>query len=184
MYTHRRQNLLNRWKLHPPTHHWELREEQSLTAGHNRRRLEDMIASLSKHLRVFSRQNVRYAAWYSETHTWLVVVAPTSAAHAVNDSKLSTNPVRHAGKRTLNSILTRVSGALLTNYMSCAHTVKMVVNGEENWGSWSTTWVKSTTLVSLEVIKLERRQLSGRKFVQLLLWCMWEEEEQSVCDLH
>ena len=184
MYTHRRQNLLNRRKLHPPTHHWELREEPSLTAGHNRRRLEDMIASLSKHLRVFSRPSARYAAWYSETHTYLNVVVPASAARAVNVLKLSTNPVRHAGTTTSKCFQIRVWKGHWTNFMCCAHTVKMVVNGEENWGSWSTTWVKSTTLVSLEVIKLERRQLSGRKFVQLLLWCMWEEEEQSVCDLH
>jgi len=54
--------MLNRRILHPPTHHWELREGLSLTAGHNRRHLEDMTASLSNPLRVFSRQNVRYAA--------------------------------------------------------------------------------------------------------------------------
>ena len=152
MYTHRRQDLLNRRKLHPPTHHWELWEGQSLTAGHNRRRLEDMIASLSNHFRVFSRQTVQYAAWYSETHTSLYVVVPTSAACVVSDLKLSTNPVRRAGKTTLNSILTRVSGAPWHNYMCCAHTVKMAVNGVGSWGNWSTTWVKSTTLVSLEAI--------------------------------
>ena len=158
MYTHRKLNLLIRRKLHPPTHLEELREEQILIAGHNRRHLEDMIASLSIHLQVYFRQNVRYAAWYSETHTWLIVVAPTSATHAVNDSKLSTNPVRHAGKRSLNSILTRVLDAPSTNYTWCAHTVKMVVNGEGSWERWSATWVKSPILVSLEeVIELERR---------------------------
>ena len=58
MYTHRRQNVLNRRKLHPPTHHWKLREGlweelwegQSLMAAHNRRRLEDMTASLLSNL--------------------------------------------------------------------------------------------------------------------------------------
>ena len=34
--------------------------------------------------------------------------------------------------------------------MFSAHTVKMVVDGVGNWESWSTTCVKSTTLVSLE----------------------------------
>ena len=149
MYTHRRQNLLIRRKLHQTTHLKELREEQSLLAGHNRRRrLEDMIASLSNHLQVYFRQSVQYAAWYFETRTWLVVVEPTFATHAVNDSKMSTNPVQHAGKRTLNSILTRVLGAPSTNYMCCAHTVRMAVNGRVSWESWSTTWVKSSTLVS------------------------------------
>ena len=148
LYLHRRLNLLNRRKPHPPTRHRELREEQSLMAGHNRRWcLEDMIASLSNHLRVFFRRSVRYVDWYSEIHTWLVVAAPTSAAHAVTGSRLSTNPVRHAGKRTLNSILTRVLGILSTNYMFCVHTVKMAVNGQGSWESWSATWVKSPTLV-------------------------------------
>ena len=158
MYTHRRQNLLIRRKLHPSTHLEELREEQSLMADHNRRHLEDMIASLLNILQVYFRQSVRYAAWYSETHTWLAVAAPTSAAHVVNDSKMSTNPVRHAGKRSLNSILTRVLDAPSTNYMCCARTVKTAVNGQGSWESWSATWVKSPTLVSLEeVIELERR---------------------------
>ena len=130
-------------------------------SGHNRRRLVDMTASLLSNLRKFSRQNVRYAAWYSETHTWLVVVAPTSASHAVNDSKLSTNPVWHPGKRTLNSILTRVSGAPSTNYMCCAHTVKMTVNGEENWGNWTATWVKSHTLVSHCRLEVDRCCMVG-----------------------
>ena len=177
MYTHRRQDLLNRRKLHPPTHHWEPREGQSLMAGHNRRRLEDMTASLSNPLQVFSRLCVWYAAWYSETHTSLNVAVPTSATHAVNDSKLSTNPVRHVGKITSNCLLIRAWSAPWHNFMCCAHTVKMVVNGEGNWGNWSATWVKLFTLVSLE-------GESGRNFVQLLLLWMWEEEEQSVCDLH
>jgi len=60
--THRRQNLLNRRKLHSPTHHWELRKGQSPMTGHNRRHLEDTIASLLNHLQVFFRQNVRYVA--------------------------------------------------------------------------------------------------------------------------
>ena len=62
MYTHRRQNLLNRRKPHPPTHLEELKEEQSLMAGHNRRHLEDMIASLLNILQVYFKQTVRYAA--------------------------------------------------------------------------------------------------------------------------
>jgi len=176
MYTHRRQNLLNRRKLHPPTHHWELREELSLTASHKRRCLEDMTVSLLNSLQKLSRPSVRYAAWYSETHTSRNVAVPTFATHAVNDSKLSTNPVRHAGKITLNSILTRAWSAPWHNYRSCAHTVKMAVNGEGNWGNWSATWVKSPTLVSLEGDR------TGRNFVQLLVHV--RGKEQSVCNLH
>ena len=62
MYIHRRQNLLNKRKLHPPRYHKELRKEQSLMADHNRRHLEDMIASLLNHLQVLFRQNVQYVA--------------------------------------------------------------------------------------------------------------------------
>ena len=58
MYIHRRQNVLNRRKLYLPKDHKELREEQSLMAGHNSKHLEDMIASLSTPLRVLFRQNV------------------------------------------------------------------------------------------------------------------------------
>ena len=167
--------LLNRRKLHPPTHHWELREEPSLTAGHNRRRLEDVTASLSNHLQKLSRPSVQYAAWYSETHTSRNVAVPTSASHAVNDSKLSTNPVRHVGKRTLNSILIRAWSAPWHNYMCCAHTAKMAVNGEGNWGTWSATWVKYSTLVSLDGV-IAREQLF---WPQLLLWYMWKGNECS-----
>ena len=58
MYTHRKQNLLNRRKLYLPKYRKELREEQSLMAGHTRRRLEDTIANLLPPLRVLFRQNV------------------------------------------------------------------------------------------------------------------------------
>ena len=58
MYIHRRQNLLNRRKLYLLKYHKELREEQSLMASHNSKRLEDMIASLLTPHRVLFRQNV------------------------------------------------------------------------------------------------------------------------------
>ena len=57
LYTHSRK------KIHPPAHLEKLREEQSLMAGHNRRKhLEDMIASLLTHLKVYFRLSVRYVA--------------------------------------------------------------------------------------------------------------------------
>ena len=150
-YTHRRQKLFNQRKHHPPTHLEELRVEQILKAGHNvKRKLEDMIASLLNHLQVFSKQNVQYVAWYFETHTNLNVVVPTSATHVVTDLKLNIKPVRHAGKTTLNSIITRAWNAPSHNFTFYAHTVRVAAHGEENWGSWSITWVKSRTLVSLE----------------------------------
>ena len=140
--------FLNRRKLHQPTYHWELKEVQSLMAGHNRRHLEDMTVSLSNHLQKLSRRNVRYAAWYFETHTCLSVVVPTSAVHAVNDSKLITNSVQHAGRTTSNFLLIKVWKSHWTSFMCCARTVKMVVSGEGSWESWSITWMMSTIVVS------------------------------------
>ena len=58
-YIHR---MLSRRKLNPPRYHRELREEQSLVASHNRRHLEDMIASLLNHLQALFKQSVQYVA--------------------------------------------------------------------------------------------------------------------------
>ena len=44
--------------------------------------------------------------------------------------------------------------------------------------------MKSPTLVSLEGDIAGEETAEWEKFVQLLLWCMWEEEQQSVCNLH
>ena len=52
--------------------------------------------------------------------------------------------------------------------MFSAHTVKMVVDGVGNWESWSTTCVKSTTLVSLEGDIAGEEPFSP----QLLVWYM------------
>ena len=54
--------MLNERKLHPPRYQEVLREKQNLMAGHNRRHLEDMIASLLNHLQVYFRRSVQYAA--------------------------------------------------------------------------------------------------------------------------
>ena len=152
--------MLNGRKIYPPKHHMELKGEQS----HNRRHLEDMIASLLNHFHMFLKQNVQYAAWYSETLTNLYVAALTFVTHVVNNSNLIAIPVRYAGEKTLNSILTRAWNAPLNNFMFYAHAIRVVAHGEGNWGNYST--MKLSTLVSIEgVVPWWETSWVGKKLV-------------------
>ena len=85
---------------------WDLRK--SPVKAHNRGgHLEAMTATLLNHYRVLLKQNVQYAVWYFVNHTKLNVVALTFATRVFKEHKLTTNPVQHAEKTTLKSILTR-----------------------------------------------------------------------------
>ena len=98
-----------------------------------------MNVSLLNHLRVLFKLNVRYAAWSFMTHTNHSVVALTSVTGVYSKSKLSTSPVRCAGKTTLNFFKTKAWNIRSSNFMFYAHTAKMAVSGEETWDSWSIT---------------------------------------------
>ena len=80
LYINRSLNVLSRRNLH---HCWDLKEE--LMAGWPllvKKKLQPMIANLLNHLKVLSKQNVQYAAWYLVIHIKLNVVAPTSVTLA------------------------------------------------------------------------------------------------------
>ena len=94
-----------------------------------------MIVNSSKGLQVYFKLSAQYVAWYFVIRMKLNVVAIAFATHAFNKPKRETSVVHGAGKTTLKSLKTWAWNAPTTNLVFSANTVKVAVDGEENWES-------------------------------------------------